>query len=81
MKNPHFSGNHHHYHQIAFSKHPHVQNMFEYSDPKEGLRDTEEMVEGNCKDIEFTLALFKALGNLAYSHKWIYSKPIRTKLF
>lgn len=55
--------------------------MFEYSDPKEGLRDTEEMVEGNCKDIEFTLALFKALGNLAYSHKWIYSKPIRTKLF
>lgn len=50
MKNPHFSGNHHHYHQIAFSKHPHVQNMFEYSDPKEGLRDPEEMVEGNCKD-------------------------------
>lgn len=43
------SGNHHHYHQIEFSKHAHVQNMFVYSDPREAHEAQEKGLKKTAK--------------------------------
>ena len=88
MKNPHF--------QeiiiiiiIAFSKHPHVQRMFVYLDPKGGPGGLEEKVEEEpsakgWKDIHSLLhirALFRVVKKSSYGHRQTYCKPSKCIIF
>lgn len=78
---PSLSGNHHHYHQMAFSKHPHVQNMCVYSDPNEDPRGPEERGKETAQVHCPHWALLPAPPSAAYGTNTPTSKLIKTKLF